>query len=129
MEHTKNKSRFRRKECLPENVRSEIVTFRVTKAEKEQIKTTTTQVVGSMGDFLRSVAIGYKVTSWLDRGIIRDLIMQGSNMGRLGGLLKQQLSNPTFSPREVEQMKSLLLKLDEGQQEMRKLIQSARRKI
>ena len=117
-----------RKKGLPENVRHARVSFRVTEREKEQIEANALQTIGTVGEFTRNVALGYPISSRLDCAVIRDLIKKGGDLGRLGGLLKQNLSRG-HSPAQAAEIKKLLRDIDEAQSEMRELIHRARQEI
>ena len=79
----------------------------------------------SVAAYLREIGQGYKVQGVLDFQLVGDLVRVNGDMGRLGGLLKLWLSDDPRTAKFGEaHVRVLLQRIEEGQLEMRQIMQS-----
>lgn len=79
MYKTKNKKK---------NNKSERLSIRVTKEEKEEIILKAQGVKKTPSTFLRELSLGYKIQSRIDQIALNELMKTRADFGRVGGLFK-----------------------------------------
>ena len=93
--------------------------------EKEIIKQQAQAAGFSMARYLREVGQGYKISGVMDYEKVLELIRINGDLGRLGGLLKLWLSNDEKAAQYGSTtIQSLLLKIEQTQEEMRRIMMS-----
>ena len=72
----------------------------------------------SISKFVREVCLCQEVKSIVDQQAVLALIQSKADLGRLGGLLKQHLSNPGAGESRHEDLRQLLKRIEVGQREV-----------
>ena len=93
--------------------------------EKEIINQQARAAGFSMARYLREVGQGYTISGVLDYEKVLELVRINGDLGRLGGLLKLWLSNDERAAQYGSTtIQSLLLKIEQTQEEMRRIMLS-----
>lgn len=97
--------------CLPpEKRRKTILRAYITKTEYGEIAASSAKAGLSLSEFVRRVCLGNRIISLEDQQARRELLKVNADLGRLGGLLKQ-----TLSQGHKETIYGLLHKIDQVQ--------------
>ena len=99
------------KHCLPpEKRRKKVLTAYITEMEYGEITESSAKAGLSLSEFVRRVCLGNRIISREDQQARRELLKINADLGRLGGLLKQALSQG-----HKESIYGLLHKIDQVQ--------------
>ena len=110
--------------------KTELLQVRMTPEQKDTISKNARIHGISMGEFMRSVALGYKIVPLIDRDSVSDIRREAANLGRLGGLLKGLLT-ATKNDDAIDkgEIRMVLKQIEAAEREMRKIMITARKKI
>ena len=98
--------------------RKPYLTVYLTVEEQAHIKRLAGQAGLSISRFVKAVCLAHEVRSIVDQQAVLALLQSKGDLGRLGGLLKQHLSDHGASEPWHEDLRGLLKRIEVAQREM-----------
>ena len=100
---------------MPKKSKPIIIKTYLNQAEYGRILDRANQTGLSLSAFCRNVSLGLEVRSTADKEAVLALLQSKGDLGRLGGLLKQHLSEPSAAGIEREELRNLLKSIESTQ--------------
>ena len=98
--------------------RKPYLTIYLTEEEQAHIKRLASQAGLPISRFVKAVCLSQEVKSIVDQQAVLALLQSKGDLGRLGGLLKQHLSDPGAGEAWHDDLRNLLKRIEAAQREV-----------